>query len=43
MEAKKQVESKKQYLDNCGKNLDALRNYHCAIYAPDKNGDPTAM
>jgi len=43
MEAKKQVESKKQYLDNCGKNLDALRNYHCAIYAPDKNGDPTAI
>ena len=43
METQKQVESKEQYLANCDKSLAALKNYHCAIYAPDKKGNPTTI
>ena len=37
------TESQEQYLFNCDTSLEKLRNFHCPIYAPDKNGNPIAI
>jgi hypothetical protein len=43
MKIYKHIDNTKQYLMNCDKSLEALSQYHCPIYAPDKKGNPTTI